>query len=85
MTAPDATRDTRPSLACPECSVPLIPAHGRGRIDRDDNEVPHADACRCRWCGWWWMDGEPPVTCTCGAVVRVIAEDGHAYASTVTP
>lgn len=75
----------RPSLDCPECGVPLIPAHGRGRYDRDGNEVTHDDACRCRWCDWWWWDDGEPVTCACGAVVMVREEDGTAYATTGEP
>lgn len=73
----------RPSLACPECGVPLIPAHGRGRVDRDGDDIPHGGACRCRWCGWMWWDDRGPTRCACGALVRVKVDDGHAYASTV--
>jgi hypothetical protein len=73
------SKNVRPSLSCPECGVDLIPAHGRGRYDRDGNDIWHADACRCRWCSWWWSDGEAPVTCACGANVRVVCDDGHAW------
>lgn len=75
----------RPSLDCPECSEPLIPAHGRGRFDRDGNEIMHADECRCRWCDWWWTGGDAPVACACGALVGVDADDGVAFAVIVKP
>lgn len=70
----------RPSLNCPSCDVALIPAHGRGRTDRDGNDVWHPDACCCRWCDWWWWDDIDPVTCACGAFVYVEVDDGHAFA-----
>ena len=72
---------TRPSLKCPECSAPLIPAHGRGRYDQDGNYIEHRDGCRCHWCGWMWFDDADPVTCACGAVVGVNTDDGYAYAT----
>jgi hypothetical protein len=79
-------REGRRALSCPECGVDaLIPAHGRGRVSRDGNEVAHSDACRCRWCDWMWWDDAPPVTCACGAVVRVVVDDGYAYAQAVSP
>lgn len=74
---------TRPALACPECGEEgVIPAHGRGRNDRDGNEVWHRDTCRCRWCTWWWSDDADPVVCQCGAAIGVVVDDDHAYAST---
>lgn len=75
----------RPALSCPECGADgLIPAHGRGRTDRDGNDITHADACRCRWCWWIWWDDREPVRCECGALVRVVCDDGHAaYTATV--
>jgi hypothetical protein len=74
----------RPSLACPECGIDLIPAHGRGRFDRDGNEIVHRDECRCRWCDWWWYEDEDPVTCACGAVVGVSVDDDHAYTKLIS-
>lgn len=71
---------TRPSLDCPECSTPLIPAHGRGRTDEDGNYVEHRDGCRCHWCGWIWLDDADPVTCACGAIVVVAVDEEYAYA-----
>ena len=71
----------RPTLSCPSCGDDIIPAHGRGRVDRDGNDISHADACRCRWCRWLWYEGEPAVACSCGARVVVEVEDRHAYAS----
>ncbi len=79
-------KDRRPALACPECGVEgLIPAHGRGRYDRDGNDILHADTCRCRWCDWMWFDDITHVTCTCGAVARVAIDDGYAYARAAAP
>jgi hypothetical protein len=74
-------KSERPALSCPSCGASgLIPAHGRGRYDRDGNDIRHQDTCRCRWCGWWWTDDQAPVTCSCGARVRVIVDGTHAYA-----
>jgi len=72
-----------PKLDCTECGTALIPPHGRGRHDRDGNYVGHRSTCRCRWCGWIWFDDAEPVTCECGATVRVECDDGHAFAATV--
>lgn len=73
----------RPALSCPECgAADLIPAHGRGRLDRDGNDIVHGGGCRCRWCQWMWWDDRDPVRCQCGALVRVSVDDGHAYATT---
>lgn len=71
-------------LACPECGVALIPAHGRGRYDREGNYIEHREGCRCAWCGWMWFDDRPPVTCACGAVVRVEVDDVYAHAKLVS-
>ena len=70
-------------LRCPECGVNLIEAHGRGRYDGDGEYVAHRDGCRCPWCEWMWFDDRDPVTCACGAVVGVDADDSHAYAKTI--
>jgi hypothetical protein len=74
----------RPSLSCPACDVPLIPAEGRGRIDRDGNDIVHADDCRCRWCGWLWWEEVDPVECACGAQVYVVIDDAIAFAKVRT-
>lgn len=74
---------TTPKLSCPECGVPLVPATGRGRHDKDGNYVEHRDGCRCPWCDWVWFDDEPPVECECGARVVVVIDDDAAYARTV--
>jgi len=73
-------RNEAPTLACPKCDKPLITATDRGRFDSDDNFIPHGDACRCRWCGWFWFDDIDPVVCECGARVRVEADCGYAFA-----
>lgn len=75
-------RATRPALSCPECGADgLIPADGRGRYDRDGNDIAHRDECRCRWCDWWWWNHPEPVTCACGARVIVDVDDGTARAA----
>lgn len=71
---------SRAVLDCPECSTPLIPAHGRGRYDEDGDYVEHRDGCRCPWCDWTWFDDADPVTCACGAVVGVKCDEEYAYA-----
>lgn len=68
-----------PFLDCPMCSEPLIPAHGRGRRDEDENLVRHRDNCNCRWCDWIWFEEETPVKCECGTSARVRCDDSHAY------
>lgn len=73
------TPEARPFLECPECDAPLVLAWGRGRIDRDGNEILHRETCRCRWCRWWWRADQDPVTCACGYVGRVDADEGHAF------
>lgn len=83
MTRADVIRRQRPSLDCPECGVALIPAHGRGRHDYNGDEIMHADACRCRWCDWWWYDDGTPYACACGASVVVKEDGGSVSASTV--
>lgn len=75
MTAPDP----RPYLPCHECGEPLAPAEGRGRVDRDGNEIPHRDECRCRWCDWRWHEPGPVYVCQCGARSRVCCDEDHAY------
>lgn len=77
--------DPRPMLACPECGVDLIPAHGRGRHDKDGNHITHRDECRCRWCDWYWYDDAEPVKCACGVVVKVDTDDDHAFARELRP
>lgn len=74
---------SRAFLDCPECSTPLIPAHGRGRHDQDGNYVEHRDGCRCPWCDWAWFDDADPVTCACGAVVGVKVDEDYAYATMI--
>ena len=76
------SRIAAPLLACPECGEPLIPAHGRGRYDRDGNYIEHRDGCRCPWCQWMWFDDADPVRCACGALVVVEIDDDAAYATT---
>jgi len=71
----------RPFLHCPECDAPLIAADSRGRHDDAGNEIMHGLDCRCRWCDWWWWDTGESVPCKCGAQVRVLVDEGHAYAS----
>lgn len=80
MTAPDP-----PSLPCPACGAPLAPAEGRGRTDRDGNEVEHRISCRCHWCDWRWYDDGTVYTCPCGARARVNCDHEHAYLTEVTP
>lgn len=71
----------RDRLRCPECNTCCVPAHDRGRRDRDGNWISHGLACRCRWCDWWWWDDEEPVKCSgCGALVAVECDDGVAFA-----
>lgn len=70
-------------LNCPECGDPLIAAHGRGRYDKEGNFVEHRESCRCPHCEWVWFDDAEPVGCPCGALVRVVEDDGYAYAQTV--
>lgn len=79
MTAPDP-----PSLPCPSCGEPLAPAEGRGRTDRDGNEVEHRISCRCHWCDWRWYDDGTIYACPCGARARVNCDDEHAYLTEVT-
>lgn len=69
-----------PSLCCPGCGQPLIPAQERGRHDADGNYNQHRADCRCRWCEWIWFDDAPPVACACGTVAVVGIDDRHAYA-----
>lgn len=66
-------------LECPACNQPAIPAHGRGRLDRDGNYVEHRDGCRCPHCDWMWFDDRGPVTCSCGVKLTVEVDDSHAY------
>jgi hypothetical protein len=73
----------RPKLDCPECGVPLIPAHGRGRFNDDGEYVVHRDGCRCHWCQWVWFDDMDPVKCACGAAVVVDIDDKSASAKFV--
>lgn len=73
-----------PCLNCPECGRPAISAHGRGRYDKDGNDIPHKDECRCRWCNWWWYSDMDPVVCVCGARIKVMADDDeNAYVECV--
>ena len=69
-----------PKLDCPNCGVGLISPHGRGRYDSDGNYAEHRDGCRCPWCDWMWFDDAEPVECLCGARVRVVVDNGRAYA-----
>ena len=73
------------SLDCPECGEPLAPAEGRGRTDRDGNEVRHRDDCRCRWCDWRWYEPGPVYVCPCGTRARVSCDDGTAYLTEIEP
>ena len=78
-------RTDPPALSCPECGTDgLIPAQGRGYVDRDGNYAEHRGACRCHWCSWMWFDDAEPVTCGCGVRVKVVVDDGHAYAAVVS-
>ncbi len=72
-----------PWLDCPQCGVPVIEAHGRGKYDSDGNYCEHRDGCRCAWCDWMWFDDCDPVACKCGALIGVHIDDGHAYARDV--
>lgn len=72
--------DDTPYLPCPECGEDLAPAYGRGRHDRDGNEIWHRDACRCRWCEWWWSDDGPVHLCVrCRTRSRVDVDDDNVY------
>lgn len=73
----------RPFLPCPDCGADLIPATGRGRINKDGEEVRHRDACRCAWCEWWWDESHDIFACKCGSISRVSCEDSLAFAVTV--
>lgn len=75
----------RPFLDCPNCGKPLIPAHGRGRFDRDGNWRSHRDDCQCAHCDWIWWDMTPAVPCKCGAVARVHVDDDNASAEEIEP
>lgn len=66
-------------LHCPECGKDLIPSIGRGRYDQNENEIRHADSCRCRWCSWWWRESDERFPCECGFVGEVQCEDGIAF------
>lgn len=74
-----------PKLPCPECSTPLIPATGRGLHDEDGEFLEHREECECPYCGPMWSDSTAPVTCECGALVKVTVDDDHAYATEVDP
>jgi hypothetical protein len=71
---------TPPSLDCPECGVPLIPATGRGYYDEDGEYCEHREGCECHRCEWMWFDDTDPTSCTCGAKVLIRIDDQHAYA-----
>ena len=71
-----------PWLGCPECGGEVFQAQYRGRYDRDGNFIEHGAGCRCRWCNWMWFDDEE-CKCECGARLRVLCDDGKAYATAV--
>lgn len=76
---------TAPCLECPKCDEPLFQATNRGRHDEHGNYIGHRLECRCRWCDWIFFDDVPPVTCECGAVVRIDCDDYTAYAKLIPP
>lgn len=76
MSEPNPRKTACPSLECPECREPLVPAETRGRTDSDGNFIDHGLTCRCRWCDWrWWDDGVTVYACPCGAKSRVDCDD----------
>jgi hypothetical protein len=70
-----------PKLACPNCGVDLIAAHGRGLHNANGEYIEHRDGCRCAWCDWMWFDDHEPATCECGARVVVRIDDDRAFSS----
>lgn len=78
-----STNDKRPSLPCPDCGDPLIPADERGFHNDNGDYIEHPKGCECNLCEWiWWEDGQQH-RCQCGTAAVVRCDDDRAYASAV--